>query len=552
MSSPEVQAGVGTGGVDAPSRSSAFAGTADRVSLVSAYVFIACIVVGLVGAFVGLNASSLWVDEIYSSWVVAGHQGFGGFAARALTDMHPPIYYTLLWGYSRLFGDGDVALRALSAIFAVGAVLIYLAGTRGAFSGMARLFSGAIAASSAFWFYQSQNIRDYSLLLCISGAILAVGLRMIRTEDETRRPRTLAVAFVLLTVVGSLVHFYIAFLSLAACVVLFVLAPRRRVLMALTAISVIVVVGLYVKLVIVPHSQWLTNASWIKNNLHWYRQNLASAAFLTFSKFELLALLICAGCVVPAVLALGAGAAQANAGRLSQRLFEANRPLVFATAVVIVMFFGAVASCFLLEPSLTDRNFLVCSPFIWAACAGLYDAGVARIGRTPRLAATGALALLAILSATIVLHRPRQRNEDFRDSAAMVSSLQACRGQPIPVLSDSRAGLKPGFDQVLTGAYYDHYLPAGDPVVVLPAIRVETGWLSPGVDTLLRQRLAAGGCPVLAWSVHNEIGPAEAKQVAQDMSSRFGRRVAVTTFYAQPFRLGHGKPTPSAYVFSAG
>lgn len=97
---------------------------------------------------------------------------------RALTDTQPPDYHLLLYGWSRLFGLSEVALRSLSAILAVMSLGVFWWTTRGAFSVAARTWAVAVAATSPLWFVQSQNIRNYSLRLVLATVMLGLALRL--------------------------------------------------------------------------------------------------------------------------------------------------------------------------------------------------------------------------------------------------------------------------------------------------------------------------------------------------------------------------------------
>ena len=349
--------------------------------------------------------------------------------------------------------------------------------------------------------------------------------------------------------IGSLTHFYIAFLSFSILIMLFLYVKEIRIGLVVAFFAIALIVALYVKLVVSPHSMWLINGSWIKNTPRWYKDQFKTAWATTFSKYTGLALLLCvAALLVSAYRAWSVDRTTTALGRVRLWL-DRYKTLIFCCAVVVVMTCGAVVSSFVFEPSVTDRNLLVCSPFIWGACAALYDGGVARLHGRPRVLINAVLALIAIATASIVVYRTRPHNEPFRASAAWIAAVPTCRGQSIPVLSDSRAGLRGDFGGVLTRIYYQHYLSGTGGIVQFPAVKAEAGWLPAGVDSLLRRRLATGGCPVLAWNVHTEMGPEEATALAKSMSSRFGGRpIAVTTFYVHPYKLGRDRLSPAAYI----
>ena len=147
---------------------------------------IAC-AIGLVGAFVGLEARSLWLDELYTAGIVEPVGRLGDLWTRIAGDLNSPLYFILVHYYCKIFGFSDAALRSFSALSACGAVLIFVLGTRSAFSLPARLFGGAMATGSLYWFVQSQNARNYSLALLVGAGILALTLALL--DEGSRREK---------------------------------------------------------------------------------------------------------------------------------------------------------------------------------------------------------------------------------------------------------------------------------------------------------------------------------------------------------------------------
>ena len=64
--------------------------------------------------------SDLWLDEALS--VNIARLPLGDMLEALRHDGHPPLYYLLLHGWMEVFGEGDVAVRALSGIFSVAAL----------------------------------------------------------------------------------------------------------------------------------------------------------------------------------------------------------------------------------------------------------------------------------------------------------------------------------------------------------------------------------------------------------------------------------------------
>lgn len=118
-----------------------------------------------------LDFQPLWWDEGYSVWFA--HQPLADMLRLTALDIHPPLYYALLGGWSQIFGLGPVALRWLSVAAGVAAVpLIYLVGygLSGRRVGLAAAF---LLAINPLHIYYSQEVRMYALVTLWS--LLAIG-----------------------------------------------------------------------------------------------------------------------------------------------------------------------------------------------------------------------------------------------------------------------------------------------------------------------------------------------------------------------------------------
>src|SRR4051812_17374239 len=61
-------------------------------------------------------------DEAFS-WIVASKGDPNLIVGITARDVHPPAYYLLLSGWSRLFGTGESALRSLSGVLSLATIL---------------------------------------------------------------------------------------------------------------------------------------------------------------------------------------------------------------------------------------------------------------------------------------------------------------------------------------------------------------------------------------------------------------------------------------------
>ncbi|MFN2226190.1 MAG: glycosyltransferase family 39 protein [Anaerolineae bacterium] len=158
--------------------------------------------------FHGLDAQSLWNDE-GSSVALAGRD-LATIARDAARDIHPPLYYWLLAGWTRLVGTSEVGVRALSAVLAVLLVaLTYPLGRllAGRWAGLA---AALLAAINPFQVYYAQEARMYALLALLGAVAFYCALRWAAEP----RPRW-AVAYVLAAAAGLYTHYAFPLVLLA-------------------------------------------------------------------------------------------------------------------------------------------------------------------------------------------------------------------------------------------------------------------------------------------------------------------------------------------------
>src|SRR5438105_15936943 len=69
-----------------------------------------------------LGGQSLWYDEGISLAMVGRTPGEILFAAAA--DIHPPLYYVILWGWAHLAGASEFSARFVSALASAAIVAV--------------------------------------------------------------------------------------------------------------------------------------------------------------------------------------------------------------------------------------------------------------------------------------------------------------------------------------------------------------------------------------------------------------------------------------------
>jgi len=152
-------------------------------------------------------ARPVWLDEANS--VLIAQHSFAGIVDALSRDNNFPLYYFLLSVWMRVFGDSEIALRALSAVFYLGGcAAVYALGRRLAGQSRAGWYAALFYEASALAIRQAQNVRMYSLLGMLSGLSAWCWLRVFRDRDRSRAAWACLLA---VDTLGMLTHAWFVF-----------------------------------------------------------------------------------------------------------------------------------------------------------------------------------------------------------------------------------------------------------------------------------------------------------------------------------------------------
>lgn len=116
-----------------------------------------------------LLTEALWRDEAFS--VLLSKNDPLEIISLSAGDATPPLYYLLLHYWMALFGDSEVALRALSVLFWIGtAAVLYLIGRRQSLK--AGFWLAALALSQPLLFRYALEVRAYSLFAFLTSIVI--------------------------------------------------------------------------------------------------------------------------------------------------------------------------------------------------------------------------------------------------------------------------------------------------------------------------------------------------------------------------------------------
>src|SRR5262245_57698268 len=185
-------------------------------------VLVAIVVFALVLRLWGLSRQSYWYDEWLTTEATSGGL-VDALRHAAYREGIPPTYFAFMWGWVRVFGDGELALRMVSALFGTATVPVTYAAARelGGRRAVARIAALLVAVHPMLVWY-SQEARPYGVLALFGALSL---FAFARALERGRR-----IDYLLWGVVGAAavaIHYYAVFLVVAEAVALLLLRAAQ-------------------------------------------------------------------------------------------------------------------------------------------------------------------------------------------------------------------------------------------------------------------------------------------------------------------------------------
>jgi 4-amino-4-deoxy-L-arabinose transferase-like glycosyltransferase len=210
--------------------------------------------------FATIATQSFWTDEALTAYEV--QLPFGAmFHTVTHVETTPPLYFFLIWGWGKVLGTSEVALRSLSALGGCVLVPIAYLSARELVSRWAGVIAAAFVAFNPFLIWYSQEARAYMLLATLTGASFLWFLRARRDPSH----RNLA-WWALFSALGLMTHFFAGFVVAPEAVLLLWASRTRSVAVAVGAVAVVQAAMLPFALIDATHG-----VSWIALTPRYYR-----------------------------------------------------------------------------------------------------------------------------------------------------------------------------------------------------------------------------------------------------------------------------------------
>ena len=164
-------------------RSHGLGNITDRSALL---VLAAITLAGAAIRFTNLHAP-FWFDEVMSTLFI--HQPFSRlWSDWMIRETNPPVYYSLLKGWAMVFGEGDAALRSLSAVIGVVALPLIYALVRSVQPRGPALTAAVMLCFSGPALIYSQQVRVYGLTLVLAMVVLILVMHMLARAGDGFKP----------------------------------------------------------------------------------------------------------------------------------------------------------------------------------------------------------------------------------------------------------------------------------------------------------------------------------------------------------------------------
>lgn len=346
--------------------------------------------------FATLDVQSIWLDE--SATLLLVHRGFAGMLSHlSSSESAPPLYYVLVWAWTKAFGAGPLGFRSFSALVGTLTVpVLYLAARRA--SPRAGLWAAALAAFNPVMYYYSQEARCYALLILLSAAAFVLW------QDVLARPSARRLAlWSLVSILAVLSHYFAAFLFIPEAIVLIRRLGLRR---TLAPIGAVAAVGLaLVPLAVSQHGNG-RKSEWIEQTSLASRVGETAKAFLVglYGPLEILTAALVGLLVLAALVLL------VRRGSQGERHVARDAAIVAFTAVLLPL----VAAVAHVIDLFDGRNVIGA----WGPMAALIGVGLGVAGAR-RAGAVAGLGILAVSLAVIaaVNLTPGYQRDDWRGAA---------------------------------------------------------------------------------------------------------------------------------------
>lgn len=161
-------------------------------------------VLATVVRFATITKASIWHDEGFTMMLISRNPA--EIWAGSGRDVHPPLFYELLHGWTQIFGRSELAARSMSAVAGLATIYVCYLLVKRYFSRQAASIVLLLLALAPFLIRYSQEARMYGLLGLFTISATYVLLRYLEKRNNNRW----LIAYALLMAAGLYTHYFTA------------------------------------------------------------------------------------------------------------------------------------------------------------------------------------------------------------------------------------------------------------------------------------------------------------------------------------------------------
>lgn len=375
---------------------------------------------------------SVWFDEAFGIYLIRFN--YADVAKYTSTDVHPPFYYWLLKAWQGVFGGSELALRSLSMVALMGAIVFVYLLLRRAFSRGVATTAVSLMSISPMLLRYSEEARMYGL-----AALIVAAATYVLYSASIKSTRAKWITYGVLVSLGMWTHYFTAIMWLSHWVWRYVTTRQKTAKKTAHAFwtrewiwAHVLAVGLYLPWLPLMIKQMATvqgGGFWIPpihadtpfnylTNVLLYRENGQASGWLAVLMIAILTLVIVA------------------VYRSQSRLKREQKPVYFmlATMSFVPVVLLLVMSLPPLRPAFIERYLIPSVPFLLA----LIGVALALWWQRSKKIATllGGLLFIASISGISYLYQTGNFNKNANDPLPIKQTVRgaqllAADGQPL-------------------------------------------------------------------------------------------------------------------------
>jgi mannosyltransferase len=157
-----------------------------------------------------LNSKELELDDTYSAFIA--NLAFAKLLHTTARDVHPPLFYMLLWAWVRIAGDTEARLRLFNVILSIGSTFGMFVLSRRVLGTRFGAFAASLFALSPILLENSLDVRMYVLSVLVFVCLLFVHWLIVVEQNHAK---WLIAIYALLAAMLFYVHYMAVFALLA-------------------------------------------------------------------------------------------------------------------------------------------------------------------------------------------------------------------------------------------------------------------------------------------------------------------------------------------------